>query len=869
MASLQSPFLFMSGGAHPTGQLFKSGKSRQSANQGFLKLFAHVFSSDNKPGSRSEIPAPKGSDQSTILPDATASFVWIPEDDSERYFPFPNQAVLSSDELPSDQTLKIQSGKKAAQPADNFIASGDAENLKIMQSPLIFTETDFLPNVLSDKTPAGPGKQPVHLNLLKGTGQLSDHPKARSKEFFAEGQEVIPEGSNPDLSNSIDHETHVDRTPREKNVTANYQQAGVPDREPGKSKFARVFVNSQANAPGKENLSSEERRGISGQTDGIPILNAQTKSEGPFIPQNNSFKVAAGQRVREQAQEQDKNSVLSGIKTTQGNVANAPVKTDKLHLSGAKISPIPGQKSTQEQIETPQKNTVRVHSVRIESAPFHIVHSEKESHETIQPHHLDSVRQTNHSHEAAHKGMEPAAIKGTDPVKQAVKNIKKEISTETGHTFKSANIAMETLQSVGNSITPESGKTVRPSLKNRPQFVQETGKPSAEPQQTQPAVSPRFVVPNHQVSSLRKEEGTETSQPVRDRSFDAHIVRNEAVQSERIEKQTPSFVAMQQNSPSVQRTISEQQAVAIDPEAAKAVQSMQVKRSGQTAAALREKETDKPDPLAPKTNETARPVRENASVTDIQKDQKQPVQHSVRQTQTSAQRDEPFVSTSFKNTSQDETEIRQQTPNKSKFENPEQQAREASAAKAQNTVTSDTEKSAALPESVPGASQSPAPSNQQVAGMSFKTELAASRPEAPIVEQIVPRIQEMLKDGETIIRMTLQPKELGEVRIEIISDKDVMRAQIMVESREAQAMLKEAMPELRAVLESQNILLPQIAVDVAREWVMTDGQRENAREARFNRGFRGKREKNESNEKSEPVRSVSRSFGNHTVEYVA
>lgn len=92
-------------------------------------------------------------------------------------------------------------------------------------------------------------------------------------------------------------------------------------------------------------------------------------------------------------------------------------------------------------------------------------------------------------------------------------------------------------------------------------------------------------------------------------------------------------------------------------------------------------------------------------------------------------------------------------------------------------------------------------------------------PEARIVDQVVSRLSMSSASGETNLSMILHPKELGEVRVDLISGKDGLRAHLHSQTQMVQEVLERNLPRLREAFESQGLKISdlQVSCDARRD----------------------------------------------------
>jgi len=102
------------------------------------------------------------------------------------------------------------------------------------------------------------------------------------------------------------------------------------------------------------------------------------------------------------------------------------------------------------------------------------------------------------------------------------------------------------------------------------------------------------------------------------------------------------------------------------------------------------------------------------------------------------------------------------------------------------------------------------------------TAVAASTPSAAtypaasgggqIVDQVVSRVKLAGTGEETSLSLTLHPKELGEVRIELVADKDGLRAHLHSQNQQVQDALEKHLPRLREAFAEQGLKVHDLQV---------------------------------------------------------
>lgn len=88
-----------------------------------------------------------------------------------------------------------------------------------------------------------------------------------------------------------------------------------------------------------------------------------------------------------------------------------------------------------------------------------------------------------------------------------------------------------------------------------------------------------------------------------------------------------------------------------------------------------------------------------------------------------------------------------------------------------------------------------------------------------IVDQVVSRVKLTGGSGDTNLSLVLHPKELGEVRVELISDKDGLKAHLHSQTQLVQEVLEKHLPRLREAFETQGLKIHdlQVSCDARRD----------------------------------------------------
>ncbi|MCL2220561.1 MAG: flagellar hook-length control protein FliK [Chitinispirillia bacterium] len=147
-----------------------------------------------------------------------------------------------------------------------------------------------------------------------------------------------------------------------------------------------------------------------------------------------------------------------------------------------------------------------------------------------------------------------------------------------------------------------------------------------------------------------------------------------------------------------------------------------------------------------------------------------------------------------------------------------------------------------------------------------------------VIRQITEKMQYAIRSGAHELRVTLRPEALGEVRMSIRVQGDIVLARMQVESRQVKDIVESNLQSLKDALEKQNLHVGAFSVDVGGESDRSPRQawREMAEEAGisgargFKEGIGGSADGNEENIDSlngELGGDTGRRFGSNTFEY--
>jgi hypothetical protein len=136
------------------------------------------------------------------------------------------------------------------------------------------------------------------------------------------------------------------------------------------------------------------------------------------------------------------------------------------------------------------------------------------------------------------------------------------------------------------------------------------------------------------------------------------------------------------------------------------------------------------------------------------------------------------------------------------------------------------------PAAVPVLNESASPAQRPIANpaataepahLDAKTQTNPTEPTSPrtavrveevqaLMDQVSRQIVRRVGEGGGSVRLRLEPPELGRLRLEVQVNQDVVRAQAVVESAKARAMLVEHLPLLKQVLAGQGMHLERFDV---------------------------------------------------------
>lgn len=149
----------------------------------------------------------------------------------------------------------------------------------------------------------------------------------------------------------------------------------------------------------------------------------------------------------------------------------------------------------------------------------------------------------------------------------------------------------------------------------------------------------------------------------------------------------------------------------------------------------------------------------------------------------------------------------------------------------------------------------------------LSSEAPAQLPEIPALHQLVEKISLMKQDGGTEVRLHLQPESLGQVLIQLhFADGDVS-VRMLAETTQAQRLIQDHLPQLKATLTAQGLQLNNMTVAVGSDASTFD---QNNRQPGYRSPMVFQQTNDSTNEISQSVtaRPLSRSWGGlSTVDY--
>lgn len=115
------------------------------------------------------------------------------------------------------------------------------------------------------------------------------------------------------------------------------------------------------------------------------------------------------------------------------------------------------------------------------------------------------------------------------------------------------------------------------------------------------------------------------------------------------------------------------------------------------------------------------------------------------------------------------------------------------------------------------ASSAPvAPTADPSAGVTQTGPTAAPEmPKLPVLQQVTDSVKLMVQQGDTEVRMQLHPRVLGELHIQLhMTQEGTVAVRMLAETGQAQSLLHEHLPQLKAAFAAQGMQVTQMNVDV-------------------------------------------------------
>jgi flagellar hook-length control protein FliK len=86
--------------------------------------------------------------------------------------------------------------------------------------------------------------------------------------------------------------------------------------------------------------------------------------------------------------------------------------------------------------------------------------------------------------------------------------------------------------------------------------------------------------------------------------------------------------------------------------------------------------------------------------------------------------------------------------------------------------------------------------------------------EVRVLDQVLNQLSFNRAGDKNRVVIRLNPQELGEIKLELVMDKDHLKAQMVAQTRQVQEILEKHMPRLQEALQNQGIKVDQIEVSV-------------------------------------------------------
>ena len=110
-------------------------------------------------------------------------------------------------------------------------------------------------------------------------------------------------------------------------------------------------------------------------------------------------------------------------------------------------------------------------------------------------------------------------------------------------------------------------------------------------------------------------------------------------------------------------------------------------------------------------------------------------------------------------------------------------------------------------------------STNQTASIETRLSSALQRTtEDNVMYQLTSKIQHLARSGETEIRIQLRPESLGEVKLAIRMEGDIVAARVQVENQQVKQIVESNLQSLRDALSEQNLQAGSFEVNVGNGW---------------------------------------------------
>jgi flagellar hook-length control protein FliK len=129
----------------------------------------------------------------------------------------------------------------------------------------------------------------------------------------------------------------------------------------------------------------------------------------------------------------------------------------------------------------------------------------------------------------------------------------------------------------------------------------------------------------------------------------------------------------------------------------------------------------------------------------------------------------------------------------------------------------------------------------------------------------------MFRDGETKMTVTLQPRDLGKVIVELVREEQSLSAALRVDTPETKELLESSIAALRSTLDGQGIKVEEFTVSLNREDLPTSEHRgEGGSQKEIVAGDSGREETRFDSLTEQPLAADQpRLFGYNTMELIA